>query len=156
MWCFHDNTVAAHHYTPAHWGAPGSKFTSLSHGGGIPQYSFWQNWIKTEIETVLCLYSCTRVLVQLIHCIDKADLVNRVYTYITLNYSLSRLGSSNKSSVISCNILSKPRAWYIILCVWRRDRDMLAHWGSEQQEEQRYQQTYHTYLASRGNCIHAT
>jgi len=36
MWCFHDNTVTA----PAHRGAPGSKFTSLSHGGGIPQYSF--------------------------------------------------------------------------------------------------------------------
>jgi len=29
---------------------------------------------------------------------------------------------------------------------------VLAHWGSEQQEEKRYQQNYHTYLASRGDC----
>jgi len=31
---------------------------------------------------------------------------------------------------------------------------MWAHWGSEQQEERRYQVTYHTYLASRGCLLH--
>ena len=31
---------------------------------------------------------------------------------------------------------------------------MWAHWGSEQQEELRYQVTYHTYLASVGQLLY--
>ena len=31
---------------------------------------------------------------------------------------------------------------------------MWANWGSEQQEEQRYEVTYHTYFASRGRLLY--
>jgi len=31
---------------------------------------------------------------------------------------------------------------------------MWAHWVSEQQEELRYQVTYHTYVASRGRLLY--